>query len=104
MCVYIYVGIGIYVYVCAHIYTRYVHVCVYIYIQNNNETTSPIRNFDSKVPEYSYFPGESISQTYHLRYIILLLFEFLFEKKLLSFFSSFFCLRSGTEIQKSYWV
>ena len=39
-------------------------------------------------------------KTYHLRYIILLLFVFLFEKK---FFSSFFCLRSETEIQKSYW-
>ena len=32
---------------------------------------------------YSYFPGESISQTYHLRYIILLLLVFLFEKKTL---------------------
>ena len=38
----------------------------------------PIRNFDSNVPEYSYFPGESTSQTYHLRYIILLLLVFLF--------------------------
>ena len=44
---------------------------------------SPIRNFDSKVPEYSYSPGESTSQTYHLRYIILLLLVFLLEKKTL---------------------
>ena len=58
----------------------------------------PYEIFDSKVPEYSYFPGESTSQTYHLRYIILLLLVFLF------YSSSFFCLRSETEIQKSYWV